>query len=473
LGVRALFYARRGDLWLISDSLDWLAAQWPRRPDLDEYWIGDFLTLGHSREFRRTVYRDIHRVPPGHCLQLDERDNSLRRYWQLEIAEPLHLKHAGEYAERFRELMAEAISDRLPKGTVGIAMSGGIDSTSLAALSIELKKDASQVVAECIHYKRLMNVGEDRYARLAARDIGIDLVVRPFDDLVYDQSWRSRGIAAAEPTQSLLDAHHLRAFGQERSRRAVIWFEGEGPDNALDLERDAYLKWLWRRREWVRFGAACVQYAFVKGASGWRQTLNRHVTRSMSAPRLTDIPRWLQREFVHDLDLQQRIENLGAGGMPGHPWHPVAISSFTSPVLQGYFGDCDFQESLAPIVHRHPYLDVRVVEFMLRVPPIPWGWKKRLMRVAMRGRLPREVLEREKTPLPLHPDVAAAREQGLGELVNRDGLQRYVDPARLPDVHAAPPEVRGLFAVHALDGWLSEREGSTLRRDAISAILET
>ena len=166
LGVRALFYARRGDLWLISDSLDWLAAQWPRRPDLDEYWIGDFLTLGHSREFRRTVYRDIHRVPPGHCLQLDERDNSLRRYWQLEIAEPLHLKHAGEYAERFRELMAEAISDRLPKGTVGIAMSGGIDSTSLAALSIELKKDASQVVAECIHYKRLMNVGEDRYARL-------------------------------------------------------------------------------------------------------------------------------------------------------------------------------------------------------------------------------------------------------------------------------------------------------------------
>ena len=122
-------------------------------------------------------------------------------------------------------------------------------------------------------------------------DIGIDLVVRPFDDLVYDQSWRSRGIAAAEPTQSLLDAHHLRAFGQERSRRAVIWFEGEGPDNALDLERDAYLKWLWRRREWVRFGAACVQYAFVKGASGWRQTLNRHVTRSMSAPRLTDIPR--------------------------------------------------------------------------------------------------------------------------------------------------------------------------------------
>lgn len=471
LGVRALFYTRVGNIWLISDSLDWLARHTPHGQELDDYWIADFLTAGFSREFERTVYRDIKRLPPAHVLQLNREATSIRRYWKLDIAEPVHLESNRDYGDRFRALVRDAIADRMPNSRVGIAMSGGLDSTTLAALTVEQTQDTSRVVAECMHYERVMDIGEGHYAELAARHIGIDLRVRAVDDLVYDPSWRDRGIRPAEPTTSMLDAHHLRAIGQDRSKRAHVWFEGEGPDNALELERGPYLRWLLRQRALGRFGKACFQYASAKGLAGWRQTLGRYLRRPLPSPQPSVIPLWLDRQFVEDLKLGQRIEDLGAGGDSSHPWHPVAVASFTSPVWQGYFATCDFEDSLAPVVHRHPYLDLRVVNFMLSVPPIPWGWKKYLIREAMRTRLPQEILDREKTPLSLHPDVIAARRERLPLLSSETCLRRFVDVPSLPTVDEAPVKVLGLFAVHALDGWLSG-QAAALRPRGNSAILE-
>jgi len=457
LGVRALYYTRLDGTWLISDSLDWLAGQRPDVPELDDYWIADFLTLGFCREFERTIYRDIHRLPPGHSLRLGAGEAAPRRYWRLEIDEPLYLKRTIDYGERFRDLVKSAIADRLPGGTVGIAMSGGLDSTTLAALAVEHIQDASRVVAECLHYEHLMDIGEDHYAALAAHHLGIELKVRPFDELVYDRSWRDRNIRSAEPTKSLLDAHHLRAVGLDRSRRAEVWFEGEGPDNALDLERAAYLGWLRRQRSWSRLGATWLQYAKVKGLSGWKQSLRRHLQPDRFEPQPPDIPPWLDRGLIADLKLRQRAEALNTGGDTSHAWHPQAFASFTSPIWQHYFGQCDFEETLAPVRTRHPYLDLRVLEFMLRVPPIPWGWKKQLVRYAMHDRLPRPILEREKTPLALHPDVALARREGIPALAASDRLRRFVDVARLPDPSDPPAVVHRLFAVHALDTWLETR----------------
>jgi asparagine synthase (glutamine-hydrolysing) len=42
------------------------------------------------------------------------------------------------------------------------------------------------------------------------------------------------------------------------AKEASIWFNGEGPDNALTFEWRAYLRWLWMRRDWRRFGDAVV-----------------------------------------------------------------------------------------------------------------------------------------------------------------------------------------------------------------------
>ncbi len=456
LGVRTLFHTKNPGAWLVSDSLDWLATQ-DAGAALDDYWIADFLVLGVSREFERTVYRDTKRLAPAHLLRLDDAGLSLRRYWRLELAEPIYLRTAAAYHERFRELLGRAIADRLPPGRVGIAMSGGIDSTTLAATAVEVTGDPSRIVAECEHYERLMHIREDHYASLAARHLGIELRIRPADDIAYDPQWRSRGLQSAQPAVALLNGHNIQQVGRDMAALSPVWLDGEGPDNALTLERNAYLGWLTRRRSWGRLAQALVQYTMAKGLTGWMQTFRRRTGRRHE-PALEPVdvlPTWLREDFAKKLNLSDRQADLGLGGDEAHPWHPAAIASFTSPIWQAYFDDHAFEESLAGFEWRYPYLDLRVLEFMLSVPPVPWGWKKRLVRESMRGRLPAEVLTREKTPLACYPEVATLRAVGLPVLPRAGLVGYYVDPTLLPSQAAPDPDLALSLGVHALDYWLA------------------
>jgi asparagine synthase (glutamine-hydrolysing) len=455
LGKRALFHGRTGTVGIIGDSLDWIAQQGARNGELDECWVADFLTLSWSREFHRTAYRDVSRLAPAHLLLWSDAGASVRRYWRLELEEPLHLARHGAYAERFRELLSLAIADRLPRGRVGIAMSGGLDSTTLAASTVQLTSDPRRVVACCEHYEDLMHIGEDRYARLAAQHLDIELQIQRFDDLVYDPRWQERGIRPAEPTQEILNAHLVRGVNQALSRHATVWFEGEGPDNALAFDRGPYLSWLVRQRSWRRLGAALVDYTMAKGLVGWAETLRRHAVPARASDDPPTVPRWLRPEFVERLRLVERIRDLGEGGDRTHPWHPNAVASFTCPIWQDYFAGYDLHEALAPVHWRHPFLDLRLLQFMLSVPPVPWGWKKQLIREAMRGRLPEAVVRRPKTPLALNARAEMIRRHGRPQLCGSNIMERYVTPALLPPTDAPPGELMQSLSAHVLDHWTS------------------
>lgn len=455
MGVRLLFHARKGNTWFVGDSLDWIAARASTGRELDDYWIADFLTGGCSREFERTVYRHIQRLAPAHTLKLNQAGAVIGNYWRLNVVEPVYFRDPRTYAERFRELLSLAVADRLPAGRVGIALSGGLDSTALAASTIDVTADASRIVAECEHYEETMHIREDYFASLAARRLGIDLRIRVVDELVYDPQWRSRDIRSAEPSISILNAHNLREIDGDRARAASVWLEGEGPDNALTLERNSYLRWLFGRRSWGRLAGALLQYTRVKGVAGWTQTLRRHAGSRPKAKGPDTPPPWLNRDFAERLKLAERLATLGDGGDTSHPWRPLAMASFTSPFWQNDLDDMNFREQLAPIVRRHPYLDLRVTEFMLSVPPVPWGWKKHLMREAMRDRLPAEVLGREKTPLACYPDVVSMRQHGLPETSRGSLFERYVDRQQLPTAQASETEIYFAMAAYSLDHWLT------------------
>jgi len=459
MGVHTLFHSRTADSWLVSDSLDWLAGRVSTSDALDDYWIADFLVLGVPREFERTVYRDIKRLAPAHLMKLGEHGLSLRRYWRLDIPEPIYLHRPEAYCERFRELLSRAVADRLPPGRIGIAMSGGLDSTTLAATAVEVTGNPSRIVAECEHYERLMHIREDHYASLAARHIGIELRIRPADDIAYDPQWRTRELHSPEPMTALINAQDIQRVAREMGAAASVWLDGEGPDNALILERDAYLGWLRRQRSWRRLAQALIGYSAAKGLAGWAQTVGRHtgLQREAELEPFDTLPRWLRRDFAERLALPERQEALGVGGDMSHPWHPAAIGSFTSPIWQSHFDVRAFEGALGGLEWRYPYLDLRVLEFMLSVPPVPWGWQKRLIREAMRDRLPPEVLARPKTPLDCYPEVATIREVGMPALPEAHRIAPYVDPQLLPDLGASDPDLATALPAHALDHWLARK----------------
>lgn len=453
LGVRALFHAEADGRLLVSDSLDWMATQASADRVLDDQWIADFLAIGYSLDFERTVYRAIRRLPPAHVLKASGAGSTVRRYWQLDIPEPLHYSDGRLYAERFRELVTAAIVDRLPVGKVGIALSGGLDSTTLAALTREATGSPSRVVADCSHYEWLMPDREAQFATLAARHLDIDLRLRAVDELGYDPDWRARSIGIAEPAIAIIGAHLDRQVFGEMAAAASVWFYGEGPDNALTFERGAYLSWLAARRDWRRLARSVLLYVQAKGLTGWATTAGRYLGRKPAGPAPLAVPRWLDRELARRTRIEERVSDANHIFDPAHAWRPHAIGSFRSPLWQAIFADRDHEEGLAPLVWRHPYLDLRVLQFMLSVPPVPWAREKRLMRVAMHKRLPREILERPKTPLARSPLVAVLRSTGLGDL-GGDRLVGYVEIDRLPAWPPSPAELDGLVAVHALDYWI-------------------
>lgn len=456
LGVRSLFHAEAGGMRLVADSLDWIVAQPAVAHALDDTWIADFLGVGRSLEFERTVYRDVKRLAPAHVLTISAAGAAVRRYWRLEIREPLYLRNRRAYTERFLDLMAQSMADRLPSGRVGISMSGGLDSTTLAATAVRATADSSRVVAECSHFETFEEDREKHFSTLAARHLGIELRLVAADGLAYDPEWRQRSTRTAEPTAAVITAHFDRALVHERARRAGVWFYGEGPDNALAFERGAYLSWLVARRDWRRLGEAVLLYFQAKGLTGWFETFGRYARRRPVPDDSFAVPPWLDRAFAGRVGLEERLRGIGSVKTPRHPWHPRAMASFNDPIWQQLFADLDHEESLGPIVWRHPFLDLRVLEFMLSVPPVPWARRKLLLREAMRGRLPDEVLARTKTAFWGSTIAQPIRTQGLPALSRNGRLGAYVDVGALPLGTPAESDLDRIVAVQALDYWLEQ-----------------
>ena len=95
------------------------------------------------------------------------------------------------------------------------------------------------------------------------------------------------------------------------------------------------------------------------------------------------------------------------------------------------------------------------LEFMLSVPPVPWGWKKQLIREAMRGRLPQAVVRRPKTPLALNARAEMIRRHGRPLLSSSAIVDRYVEPALLPLTDAPPGELMQSLGAYVFDHWTS------------------
>lgn len=457
LGIRSLFHAEARGTWFVSDSLDWIAAQTGVSRDLDDTWVADFLTVGYSLEPERTVYRNIRRLAPAHALTISGSRSAMRRYWRLEIEDPLYYRDRRQYTERFVDLMSKSIADRLPAGRVGIAMSGGLDSTTLAACAVNVTGDASRIVAECLDFEQFASAREGHFSSLAADRLGIELRHRQGDDLVYDTQWWARSMTTPEPSALITTAHFDREVVRERAERASVWFYGEGPDNALVFERNEYLSWLVGRRDWRRLAEVGAFYMRVKGFAGWWETLGRYTRRGHPADEPIVVPPWIDSSLAHRLDLQRRLAGelrtgaAGEGPVPRHPWRPRAVARFSDPIWPAVFADYEFEESLGPLALRHPFLDLRVLEFMLSVPTLPWAREKLLLREAMRGHLPPEVLARRKTP---HESTLPFGNELPG--LSRDGiLDRYVDASIVSAGNWSGRLRNNALAVHVLDHWLT------------------
>ena len=457
LGVRPLFYAQAGNSWLISDALDDIRSHSNLGSDLDNQWVADFLIEGYSVDAHRSVYKEVKRVPRAHILVATSDHTTLRRYWTLEVEGPLFYREKASYIEQFHDLMASAMRDRLPSGRVGVSLSGGLDSSTLAAKAVGLTQDASRVVADTRCFDYLIPDEERHFSSLVADRLGVRQIVRPVDATFYDVHWDMRDVQTPEPTMSMTGAAPERLFGVEMAKEAPVWLYGEGPDNALTFEWRPYLRWLLTKRDWGRFAGAA---AWCLGGKEARpsQALFRRCALMWRKPGegVSDAMRqWLRDDFVTKLDCSRKARSADS---PLHSWRPQAFASFADAIWPHFLEGFDPTLSGVPIEWRHPYLDLRVLTFLLSIPPIPWARRKLLIREAMKGWLPEEVLSRDKAPLTEDPLAKVLQKHPLPSVFLHEETLQFVDEAKVPARPRDASEAYDLIRVRVLDRWLTHRK---------------
>ena len=131
-------------------------------------------------------------------------------------------------------------------------------------------------------------------------------------------------------------------------------------------------------------------------------------------------------------------------------------SKVWAPLFEGY----DPGSTRLPLEVRHPFIDVRLVEYLLSIPRHPWCTNKHILRRAMKDRLPAPIVNRPKTPLAGDPALqlmrrASVRWRDSFEVTPQ--LERFVSPSlrrSLADENT-PDAVWARLRLFAFNHWLT------------------
>jgi asparagine synthase (glutamine-hydrolysing) len=118
-------------------------------------------------------------------------------------------------------------------------------------------------------------------------------------------------------------------------------------------------------------------------------------------------------------------------GLGTHPIVPKAHASLSFPQWTLLFEVEDPGVTRSLVEVRNPFLDLRVVEYLLAIPPFPWAFDKMILREAMVGRLPEKVRVRPKTPLRIDPLQNRLRQpecEWLNQIEWTEEVREYVNP---------------------------------------------
>ena len=142
-GIKPFYYAPMGELFVFGNTLNCIRLHPRVSSELNDAAIGDFLLFGLNYDNATTTFRDIQRLPPAHTLTVSQNGLQIRRYWTPPTDGRIRYQDPAEYVEHFQSVLETAVADRLRTERVGILLSGGLDSSSVAAVAKELASKAT------------------------------------------------------------------------------------------------------------------------------------------------------------------------------------------------------------------------------------------------------------------------------------------------------------------------------------------
>jgi asparagine synthase (glutamine-hydrolysing) len=450
-GIKPFYYAELSGSIVFSNTLDCVRLHPGVGDGLNERAIGDYLLFGYNDEPTTTTFADVRRLAPAHSLNCGHGTLHPRRYWTLPADGRIRYTRSQDYVEHFTETLRAAVADRLRAGRVGIWLSGGLDSTSIAATARTLLSErdgSSDLRGHTIVYDRLIPDKERYYSRVAAEALGLEISYFVADDHRPFDGWDRPELRTPEPMDDPFLLMRRQQLAQPAAHSRVLLC-GEGGDEVLC---GSHVVDLLGRMRLPELGADIVRSLVFhrrRPGGGFRSRVKKWLGHGSERP---SFPEWLNRAFADRADLQERWEQVHAvESARDHSLRSQAYRRLAKAPWSWYFESLDPGVTRIPVEGRYPFLDVRLVSYLLAIPPFPWFIDKQLLRLAMRGVLPDPIRLRRKTALAGDPLRATLRKPGV-EWVDRfepaPELARFV-------VRTAIPQLAGGCDGH--DPWLHMR----------------
>jgi asparagine synthase (glutamine-hydrolysing) len=473
-GICPLFYAARGDLLLFASEMKALFATGLLEPEIDPRSIDAVAAFGCVPP-PRTLFRGIRCLPAAHFLEAKGGRLRIEQYWDIPYPErgDYAARSESDWAEELGALLSSAARRRLRADVpVGMYLSGGIDSASVAAMIADAEGIRTRVFS--IGFPEPGFDESQRIRRLASY-LGLEprLLLYTQQDLAADFP---RFIYHAETPAISTESVPLMALSGLAKKQVKVVLTGEGSDEALGGYE--YFQWEALRlagaqRLGGRLALAAMKPVFSAtygrdnpffpnaGSSRWAEEVFGFYPAGMML-----FHNWRAlRRLTYSAGMLERADRASDAELIDLPrqrilrWDQLNRSLYVSSrvFLQGHLlathGDRVLMAN--SVEGRYPFLDRTIQEFLARVPPslkmAPNGLlptSKYLLRRAMRDRLPEEVVHRRKkmflAPFGT-PFVGFDAPEYVRELLSERALREYgyFDPLKVGAIAKEMESLKG------------------------------
>lgn len=432
LGVKPLFYRESGGRLLFGSELKAILAHPDVKAEVDREGLQEVFGLGPSRTPGHGVFKGIQELRPGHALRFDLNGKKVWRYWNVE-SKP-HTQTLDETVSHVRDLVTDAVTRQLVADVpVCTFLSGGLDSSVITAIAANHFKSENK---GDLHTFSIDYVDNDKYFK--ASDFQPNA----------DGPWIQKMVEATGSVHHncIIDtellANHLKEAVTVRDLPGMA-------------DVDSSLLWFCRLikdQSTVALSGECADEIF--GGYPWfhkPEIMNRPLFPWMSST--AEREELLQDHWRSKLDLSSYVKQRYDESLAEMPRLDGETGTEAKRREIFYLNMIWFMTTLldrkdrmsmgASLEVRVPFADHRIVEYAWN---IPWemkmlqGREKGLLRKALTGLLPDEVLFRKKSPYPKthNPNYTQSVKEWLQsiidqksspllELMKKDKIQAIID----------------------------------------------
>ena len=460
-GVKPFHYFAQGARFAFASEIKGLLAHPAVRSGADERRVRDFLVAGAVDEDGGTFFADVQRLPAGHSLTYDLRAHSfsVRRWYEV----PQPASRADTDGE-VRTLLADAVRLRLRSDVdVGTCLSGGLDSSSIVALTAQLRGGRGRQAFSVV-YPGDAGLDESAFvdAMVAATGVEGHRATPTASDLLRDLPALVRH--QDEPFPSLGPYSQWRVMALAREAGVKVLLDGQGADEVFagyHYQLGPYLAEIAQTQgiaAAVRAARAAARVTrrplpFLLGLLAYHALPVPEAIRAAARTRAATHGR--VPDGLLDPGLSRRLgPPRGGRHVPRASLAAERRAEIVETSLPALLRYEDRSSMAFSIEARTPFLDYRLVERALALPAdalIRDGWTKAPLREAVRGVVPEAVrLRRDKL------GYATPEARWLREIAPR--VREWLGPSA---------RVREWLRADALDGWLGGDDESLARRPGL------